>query len=437
MPRSRHDRFRLVVVRVGLILSVLLLATALPTPANADHTATPTTVTIGGSFQSEAGCPSDFDPACPLTALTFNAEDGVWQGAWLIPAGAWEYKAALNGSWSENYGINATSNGPNIPISLATGTSVKFYYDHMTHWATDNQSAVIAVAAGSFQSELGCASDWDPSCLRTWLQDPDGDGVYSYVTSALPVGNFEVKAAINEGWTENYGAGGVPNGPNIPFVVPVANTTVTFSYVAATHVLTVSVADPGAPIAVDDTYQTAIGTPLVVPAAGVLSNDTDPDAQPLVVATPRPVSGPANGSVTLNADGSFTYVPNAGFAGTDSFSYRASDGTLSSNDATVTIVVDANGVFDDLYALIAQTRVQGTNPKPSTVRGVLLLTAILAEQRAVNNQPGMACAFLDGFGLLVRSHVTNRRIPVTDAAKLYAETNRIRALLGCSTGGTT
>jgi hypothetical protein len=355
----------------------------------------------------------------------------------MIPAGSWQYRAALNGSWSENYGLNATFNGPNISLSLATGTSVKFYYDHMTHWATDNQSAVIAVAAGSFQSELGCASDWDPSCLRTWLQDPDGDGVYSYVTSALPVGNFEVKAAINEGWTENYGAGGVPNGPNIPFVVPVANTTVTFSYVAATHVLTVSVADPGAPIAVDDTYQTAIGTPLVVPAAGVLSNDTDPDAQPLVVATPRPVSGPANGSVTLNADGSFTYVPNAGFAGTDSFSYRASDGTLSSNDATVTIVVDANGVFDDLYALVAQTRVQGTNPKPSTVRGVLLLTAILAEQRAVNNQPGMACAFLDGFGLLVRSHVTNRRIPVTDAAKLYAETNRIRALLGCSTGGTT
>ncbi len=50
------------------------------------------------------------------------------------------------------------------------------------------------------------------------------------------------------------------------------------------------------------------------------------------------VSGPANGSLTLNANGSFTYTPDAGFVGNDSFTYSVSDGTNTSN-ATVTLNV--------------------------------------------------------------------------------------------------
>ncbi len=73
------------------------------------------------------------------------------------------------------------------------------------------------MAPGSFQSELGCPGDWQPDCLRSWLQDPDGDGIYTFRTSALPAGSYEVKVAINESWDENYGAGGVPNGANIAF----------------------------------------------------------------------------------------------------------------------------------------------------------------------------------------------------------------------------
>jgi GH15 family glucan-1,4-alpha-glucosidase len=107
---------------------------------------------------------------------------------------------------------------------------------------------VIAVAAGSFQSELGCSGDWDPSCLRSWLEDPDGDGTYSFVTTALPAGTYDGKVAINEDWTENYGQGGVPGGDNISFTVPAGNPAVTFSYVSVTHVLSITVAaDHGAP----------------------------------------------------------------------------------------------------------------------------------------------------------------------------------------------
>jgi len=52
------------------------------------------------------------------------------------------------------------------------------------------------------------------------------------------------------------------------------------------------------------------------------------------------VSNPTNGSLTLNAEGSFAYTPNADFSGTDSFTYRASDGVAQSNAATVTITVN-------------------------------------------------------------------------------------------------
>ncbi len=144
------DRFRAVLAALGAAGLVLLPA------ATASHTPAPLTVTVAGSLQSEAGCPGDWDPACAVTHLTYDAGDDVWQGTFSLPAGSYEYKAALNDSWTENYGLHAQPNGANIPTTLPAAGSVKFYYDHKSHWATDGRSSVIAVAPGSFQSELGC-----------------------------------------------------------------------------------------------------------------------------------------------------------------------------------------------------------------------------------------------------------------------------------------
>ena len=231
--------------RVSVVL-LALLATGLvlPAVATASHTPAPSTVTIAGSLQSEAGCPGDWDPTCAGTHLTYDAGDEVWQGTFSLPAASYEYKAALNDAWDENYGLHAGSNGSNIPVNLASAASVKFYYDHETHWITDNKSSVIAVAAGSFQSELGCTGDWQPDCLRSWLQDPDGDGIYTFQTTSLPIGTYENKVAINESWDENYGQGGVANGSNIAFNVSLDGSTVVFSYDSSSHVLTVTVVPP-------------------------------------------------------------------------------------------------------------------------------------------------------------------------------------------------
>ncbi len=90
------------------------------------------------------------------------------------------------------------------------------------------------------------------------------------------------------------------------------------------------------PTAAPDTYGTFQNTILEVSAPGVLGNDEDEDGDPLEAAH---VDGPTNGTLSLNADGSFSYAPDTDFTGSDSFTYRATDGVTPSAPARVMIVV--------------------------------------------------------------------------------------------------
>ena len=103
-----------------------------------------------------------------------------------------------------------------------------------------------------------------------------------------------------------------------------------------------AVNDP--PTANNDSYNTDEDTPLVIASPGLLTNDTDPETNPL---TAIKVTNPSNGSVALNANGSFTYTPNADFNGTDNFTYKANDGTNDSNIATVTVTVQPVNDFPE------------------------------------------------------------------------------------------
>src|SRR4029079_13827347 len=91
-----------------------------------------------------------------------------------------------------------------------------------------------------------------------------------------------------------------------------------------------------APVAVNDSYTTSEDTALVVPAAGVLGNDTDADADTL---TAIQVTSVTHGTLLLNANGSFSYTPAANYNGPDSFTYRANDGLTNSGLATVSLTV--------------------------------------------------------------------------------------------------
>lgn len=102
--------------------------------------------------------------------------------------------------------------------------------------------------------------------------------------------------------------------------------------VSATVTLSVTA---GAPVARADGYRVTEGETLSVPAAGVLENDELPGGQGVAEL----VNGPASGSLTLNADGSFEYTPEDGFVGTDSFRYQVRSGELQSEVVDVAIAV--------------------------------------------------------------------------------------------------
>jgi VCBS repeat-containing protein len=152
----------------------------------------------------------------------------------------------------------------------------------------------------------------------------NANGSFTYTPTANYVGSDSFTYRANDGTTNSNTA------------------TVTITVNAVNH----------APVAAGDSYSTNEDTVLTVNvASGVLANDTDADGNTLTAGV---VSGVSHGSLTLNANGSFSYTPNANFHGGDSFTYQANDGTTNSNTATVTITVnsvnDAPVANDDSYS---------------------------------------------------------------------------------------
>jgi hypothetical protein len=200
---------------------------------------------LPGSFQSELGCSGDWIPDCNASRLT-QTGPYTWEGTFLVPEGNWEYKVAYNNSWTENYGLSGVLNGPNIPLSLAATTLLRFSFSSVTHLVSVSPAAPpggpsAVVLAGSFQSELGCAGDWQPDCHSSALTY-DFDSNTWYGVFSIPQGNYEFKVAIDNSWNENYGLNGVFNGANIPLTVS-SNKRILFRYNHQTHIVTTKLVD--------------------------------------------------------------------------------------------------------------------------------------------------------------------------------------------------
>ncbi|MFI2362345.1 pullulanase-type alpha-1,6-glucosidase [Promicromonospora sp. NPDC019610] len=87
-------------------------------------------VTVPGSHNSEMGCAGDWTPDCEAARLTL-ADDGTYTGTFELPAGSYEFKVAINGSWAENYGADGVRDGANIAYSTGGGP-VTFTWDPET-----------------------------------------------------------------------------------------------------------------------------------------------------------------------------------------------------------------------------------------------------------------------------------------------------------------
>ncbi|WP_374158958.1 Ig-like domain-containing protein [Mycobacterium sp. G7A2] len=155
--------------------------------------------------------------------------------------------------------------------------------------------------------------------------DPDGDMITA--TVVLAANHGEVQLSSDGSFTYT---------PDTDF-----SGTDTFSYVAsdgstssAPTLVTITVTPVNdVPVAEDDSFTISEDSRL---HGNVLSNDTDSDRDLLTASL---ASGPAHGSLTLNADGTFSYLPTANYTGTDSFTYTVSDGTSAGNTATATITI--------------------------------------------------------------------------------------------------
>ncbi|MFN2196853.1 MAG: extracellular solute-binding protein [Anaerolineales bacterium] len=89
-------------------------------------------VNLPGDYQQEAGCGADWDPACQATAME-QGDDGLYHLSVQVPAGDYEFKVALDGDWTTNYGSDGAQDGPNYALSVPADGTVTFVYDPETH----------------------------------------------------------------------------------------------------------------------------------------------------------------------------------------------------------------------------------------------------------------------------------------------------------------
>ncbi|HEV7349826.1 Ig-like domain-containing protein [Telluribacter sp.] len=127
------------------------------------------------------------------------------------------------------------------------------------------------------------------------------------------------------------------------------------NYTTESDFATVTVLYNDPPVAVNDKYETDEDTELEVSIPGILANDTDQDT-PAEQLTVEIVESTSNGTVTLNPDGSFTYMPKLDYTGADSFTYKVYDGVSYSNVATVSITIKP---VNDTLRLAAKVYLQG------------------------------------------------------------------------------
>jgi hypothetical protein len=368
--------------------------------------AVPTTVTIVGSMQNEAGCPGDWDPACAVTHLT-RLSGGAWAGSFSMPSGSYAYAVAINDSWNESYGQHGTAAGPNIEVTLTAPAVVSFYYSEQTHWVTSSANAPIVTAAGSFQSELGCPGDWQPDCMSSWLQDVDGDGTAT-LTAAVAPGSYSTKVTLDRSWTINYGRSGVLGGANIDFVVPADAISTTFRYASTSHVLSItSTTPPRAPRAsAGPDVRIGVGASATLDGRG----SRDPQGRPLTFRW-RQTAGPTvalAGAVSQRARFTPTVV------GAYRFSLVVNNGALPSlpDNVLVTVVASATSV-----------------PNPKVTGGATAVLVSCPKQL----RPG--CRVSLALTTLVRHGTRRSQLQVATARATLAPGQRARVALPWTSAG--
>jgi VCBS repeat-containing protein len=231
----------------------------------------------------------------------------------LAANGSFEYTPApdYTGADSFTYTLSDGELTDTATVSLTIGTAndAPVAQDDSVTTAEDT-AVVIPVLANDTDADgnsLTVTTVSDPANGST-LMNPDGTVTYTPDTNFDGADSFTYTASDGQGGTDT------------------ATVTVTVTPVN------------DAPVANDDSYDATEDTARIIAAPGVLGNDTDVDGDALTATV---LTAPAHGTLTLDANGSFTYTPATDYTGSDSFTYTASDGQGGSDSARVSLTIGA------------------------------------------------------------------------------------------------
>ncbi|MHB0874723.1 MAG: Calx-beta domain-containing protein [Anaerolineae bacterium] len=341
----------------------------------------------------------------PIDDLDVGSPKGIAVTAVDDSHGSWQYRVG-GGPW-----IPFGPVSPASAVVLAYGTDrIRFVpvahfagevpegitfvaWDQSDGLASGTTAVSVLPAGGSTPWSL--ASETASTSVTNVNDAPAGlslspSSVPEHQPAGTDVGVLQA-ADIDAGDTHSYAlVTGAGSGDNALFAISGGRlrTAAPFDYEATnSHTVRVRTTDAGGlwyeesftvsvvavdegPMAVGDAYSTVQNTDLAVAAPGLLANDSDADGQPLIAIL---AADPAHGAVTLQADGSFVYAPEAGFTGTDSFTYHAGDGSLMSPAAPVSITVATGGPVVSLTADSAEVSEGG---------GQVVLTIALSQPAA-------------------------------------------------------
>jgi VCBS repeat-containing protein len=223
-------------------------------------------------------------------------------------------------------------------------------------------SPMLGIPGNDFSVRWSRLVDFEPGVYRFFAQADDG--IRIYVDGGLIINQWHDSEGSQIYTAELTLTGSHEVG--VEYYEHGGNALITFYWTKASPLN-----EP--PSAVNDAYSVDEDGALNTTAPGVLDNDIDLDQDPLTAVLE---AGASNGDVTLNEDGSFTYTPNTDFYGTDSFTYRASDGTAVSGVGSVAITVNS---VDDLPAAV--------DDNAATQEDTLVEIAVLGNDTGLGDTP--------------------------------------------------